>query len=288
MNSSTFEYSHWVQQRMAVGTLDLGNGTVIPAPINMEGWAAPDGALFSTARDMSRLISLMFRRNQTAGGDQILDGATVAEVLSPVIMDKDGYSGFGMPWEYEYVDNFWTKSKAGELPGYRSQVALIPVIKLGVFCVGTANQDDTTSSLLTIPILKLLMPAFTEALWSLQPAVPLPENATLFTGLYRYVDPMLGNSDIEVYIQDGTMYAALTDGNTSSATMNLTQQFTPTTFRAHVVEQQECRWMNDGADTEFLYFTVDKSGKFCSSFTFMATPYSFVSKSCPDCETLTT
>jgi hypothetical protein len=40
----------------AVSVLTLRNGTSIPHPISNEGWTAPDGGLFSSPNDMSKLV----------------------------------------------------------------------------------------------------------------------------------------------------------------------------------------------------------------------------------------
>jgi len=240
------------------------------------------GGLFSTVRDMSKFISFMFRNNIPAGPTQVLDGSTINEILKPVILDTDGYSGFGEPWEFKYIQNYWMKSKAGSLPGYRTQVALVPPIKLGVFIVGTADNDDSTESMLTEPVMNMLIPVFTELLWSLQPVIPLPPKASLFTGLYEYLDPVDGNSFLEVYISGKVMYSAFTDLTNPFSVMNMTL-VDDTSFRVRLVDVGECRWMNDGINEEIIYFTMDESNNFASSLMFMAQKFIFVSKNCPQC-----
>jgi len=281
MTSSTFNYN-LVKSKMAIGTQEAPKGSMVPAYIENLGWGNPMGGLFSTASDMSQLISLMFRTNAVAGGSQIVDGSTINEVLKPVILNNDGYSGFGLPWEFKYIQNYWVKSKAGSLPGYRSQVAIVPPIKLGIFCVGTTDNDDPTQSMLTEPSLDLLIPVFTDVLWSLQPQIPIPPNADVFTGLFSYSDPVDGETLFEIFIAESMLLAAYTDGANAFAVMNMTQ-FTGTVFRVQLTFAQECRWLNDGSNDEFIYCTLDPSGEFCDSILFMATPYKFVSKSCPQC-----
>jgi len=282
MANSTFNYDK-IKAQMATGTDVTSNGTVVPAHILDLGWGNPMGGLFSTVRDMSKFISFMFRNDIIAGATQVLDGSTINEVLRPIILDTDGYSGFGTPWEFKYIQDYWLKSKAGSLVGYRSQVAIVPPIKLGVFCVDTSGTDDSTNSILTEPLMNMLLPVFTQVLWSLQPKVPLPPNANLFTGLYLYSNAYDGNSYFEVYITEQVMYAAFTDLVNPFSAMNLTQ-YDETTFRVRDQVLQECRWLNDGTDEEFIYFTMDSSKSFATSLSFMATQFNFVSKNCPQCK----
>jgi len=281
MTSSTFDYDT-VKSKMAVGVQEAPNGSLVPAYIENLGWGNPMGGMFSTANDMSNLISLMFRTNALAGGDQIVDGSTINEVLKPVILNNDGYSGFGLPWEFKYIQDYWVKSKAGSLPGYRSQVALVPPIKLGIFCVGTADDDDPTQSMLTEPSLDILIPVFTNVLWSLQPVNPIPPNADVFTGLWQYSDPVDGATLLEIFIAEDQLIAAYTDGANAFGAMNMTQ-FMDTIFRVQLTEAQECRWLNDGSNDEFIYCTMDPSGEYCDTLVFMGEAYDFQSKSCPQC-----
>ena len=72
MNYSTFSYDSFVREHLAVGAMSTSKG-FLPAPIGRhfpplihvlhllsiiapEGWDAPAGGLFSTARDMARLV----------------------------------------------------------------------------------------------------------------------------------------------------------------------------------------------------------------------------------------
>jgi len=277
MTDSTFDYDK-IKEKMAIGTVITSNGTVLPASILDLGWGNPMGGLFSTVRDMSKFISFMFRNNITASVTQLLDGSTINEVLKPIILDNDYYSGFGLPWEYSYNQNYWLRSKAGSLIGYRSQIAIAPQIKLGVFCVGTTDNDDYTQSMLTAPLMSMLLPVFTDTLRLLQPVIPLPPNAAVFTGLYKYNDPINGISFFQVYITGQKMNAAF-----SGSPGMLMTPFDETVFRVTLSDSEECRWLNDGVNDELMYFTMDESNSFATSFVFMGTQFYFVTKSCPEC-----
>jgi hypothetical protein len=80
------------------------------------------------------------------------------------------------PFEFEYLRDAtnwsgkWVKSKAGLVPGYRSQMALLPDIKLGVFIsiFTSDSHNDTTESAFTIPAIQIVGPAIEAVLSSMQ------------------------------------------------------------------------------------------------------------------------
>ena len=63
-------------------------------------------------------------------------------MLDPVILLRDGNAAIGTPWEMAYntfkdskgkQKGVWFESKQGEVPGYRSSIALVPQYKIGCF-----------------------------------------------------------------------------------------------------------------------------------------------------------
>jgi hypothetical protein len=282
MIHSTFEYNPWVKRHLAVSVLILPNGTSIPHPISDEGWTAPDGGLFSSPNEMSKLLSLMFRQNGTQSGSQILDGATVAEDMIPIILMNDGLNGFGLSWEYYYHKKFWIKSKAGSLDGYRSQVAMVPPIKLGVFTAATTDIDDETQSAWSIPALEILLPAFVETLTKLQPPPVLPSNWRVFTGTYVHHFALEGDSILEVYAKNNQLYINDTTGIFISSPYPITQ-FNSRIFRIVDNSDISCRWLADGMDQELIYFTLSRDGTYCTTVTIMSVVFVFKSKNCHDC-----
>jgi len=137
--------------------------------------------------------------------------------------------------------------------------------------------------MLTVPIMQMMLPVFTQALWERQPPYVLPLNSTAYTGLYQYHDPEYGLTLLEIYIdqQNQVLLGASTDGVSAFGVFNLTSTQYPNIFRTKTVINQACRWLNDGSDSEFIYFDVTEGTP--SSFIYMATMYEFVSKVCPQC-----
>jgi hypothetical protein len=104
---------------------------------------------------------------------QVIDGASLSEILQPVIQMRDGASAIGYPWEFKYskfasgnspgssssttttsasakqvggqTGGLWYKSKQGGDPGYRSSLTLVPELNLGVFVSALTDPVDEDS-----------------------------------------------------------------------------------------------------------------------------------------------
>lgn len=262
MEKATFTYNATTQANLAVGVSFGSGGKWVKAPIHDLAWENPDGGLFASADDLAKLMVLFFSQNETAGGKQILDGSTVAEMFTPVLLTKDGIGGFGVPFELNYTQKYWTYSKAGELSGYRSNLAMVPELKLGIFISALISDtpDDTT---LTIPALEMLIPAFERALFAIEKPPPLPPNLSFFVGTYKSQDDsevtaiiQVTNQQLTLQMRDGNdeFFSCLLYGVEFDDSVLLTVYFTPL---------PECRWVDDGQDTELIYFF----GKFSASGT---------------------
>lgn len=292
INSSTLA-------RMAVG-VDYSPKGWVPADIYPLQWQTPDGGLLASANDIAKLISFLFRRNAPAGGSQVLDGATIAELLTPVLLTHDGVGGFGYPFEFNYTAGYWTLSKAGELPGYRSNVAIVPELKIGVFVSAllSTTPDDST---LTIPMLDLLIPAFEQVLFSMDPPSPFPSNSDVFLGTYISADGFttlvvsltpdntMTRKNIRNNIRDNNNNAEPTptqksvkqlfanaynsDGSFAYTAALSAVDFDNTTLRISMVDPlPECRWLDDGFDQELIYFDTDGKN-LAKGFVFMEEEY---------------
>jgi CubicO group peptidase (beta-lactamase class C family) len=73
MTNSGTELTPDVIARMAQGYFPAGITDSLE-------WQGPDGQIYSTARDMAKFASLMFRTNVPGGSvpEQVLDGITIA------------------------------------------------------------------------------------------------------------------------------------------------------------------------------------------------------------------
>jgi CubicO group peptidase (beta-lactamase class C family) len=75
----------------------LEDGSYQEAPFGDCGWGNPMGGLYTTARDMSRYISFLFRDNVTGIPDQpgvLIDGVSVRQFFTPAMSLPDGRAAF--------------------------------------------------------------------------------------------------------------------------------------------------------------------------------------------------
>jgi hypothetical protein len=54
-------------------------------------------------------------------------------------------------------------------------------------------------------------------------------------------------------------------------------------LQMHLLKQEECRFMDDGIDGEYLYCQVDETGSYCPTIELMQSQCNFISRDCPDC-----
>jgi len=212
----------------------------------------------------------MFRNNITINENpnQLVDGATVQEMLQPIIVLHDGNEAIGMPWEMKYIhyqtyqntqSGIWIKSKQGELNGYRSSVALIPEYKIGIFNVALQSEVyDSTVWTYTI-LNNMLLPFLDSTINEYdKPIYTLPNDYELLIGNYNgnitlYVDnDGHGNGDsIILQINVIDKYRLFTIANA-----NQNNEIVENILRLESVNYNNitCRNLDDDNDQEFVYF----------------------------------
>lgn len=253
---ATFAFNEYVKSHIAVGVDNAGDTVPVGGDSWNEGWDAPCGGLYASAADMAEYMKLMLRRDVPAGGlggAQILDSATVEEVLKPAILLRDGEAAFGFPWEFQYVGadqhGHWARSKAGELSGYRSQVALIPELGLGMFASAFRSDVtpfDASDTVWTLPALSQLIEPVTALLAAAQPAPTLPADAGVYIGTYGPQDSrMVISADGQQLVGDFAGQAVLLsvfDGAGDGEHV----------LRAKLAKPGDtaCRWLDDGSNLE--------------------------------------
>lgn len=247
--NATFDVSPATLSRMAVGR----NSDGTRATVSALGWEAPAGGLLASADDMTQWLKFHFRSDAPASKDQPVDGSTVTEALASQTVLRDGSSAVGLPWEYKYSGGFWTKSKQGELPGFRSSVTLISELKLGIF-VSALQSDVSEDTVWAIPAIDLLSPAVLEILNERQPTYTLPEHYKQFVGSYHF------NSSI--FVGPSGVLEGIIFGQHLNFTEVMDTSVNPPVpigigLRAEPIgpgSNPGCRWLDDGSDLEIIYF----------------------------------
>jgi CubicO group peptidase (beta-lactamase class C family) len=139
-------------------------------------WDNPNGGLYSTPRDMMNYLANIFAHTDLTTTSSEGD-ATLNDFLEIVAVEPDGQGAWGAPWELQYSNagQDWIFGKAGEVPGFSSQLSFFPAVKLGVFTVALSSST-AESTVWATPILEKLIGPVKEILWQRQPAPELPPN----------------------------------------------------------------------------------------------------------------
>jgi CubicO group peptidase (beta-lactamase class C family) len=254
MVNATFNYNDTTKTRSAKGVSMNGKKVVIPYEKTC-GFGAPAGCLWASAEDMELLMKFLFRidplpsKSSTSNGDP-LSSDTIAEMLAPSILLRNGYEAVGTPFEMQYISNkYWTKGKQGELPGYRSSLTFIEDLKLGIF-TSALISDVESNSVWTIDALNILTPAIDKALRRLEPKPSLPDNYAMYVG--KYYD---GSVTVEINDNNQLIF------NSSAGSLNLIDLVPPLKYALRVQNMNEmgCRWLDDGTNNEIVSFIVENS-----------------------------
>jgi len=272
MNSSGFTYN---QSNLAVGLHYNNNGKPVPAYIQNLGWGNPMGGLFSTATDMSKFLMQLFRTNATNGPSQLLDGFTINEMLQGLSLLPDGVNAYGFPYEFAFLQNYWTLSKAGELDGYRSQLAIVPQLKLGVFVSATVD-DVPDPTVWTLPTLELLVPVLEALLWKYQPPYYLsPALAAQVVGVYTDTPD---SDTLNVTTYGGVLLLSDLSGGGFIGNLTLLPAISSPLnarflLRAADVWSESCRDSTDGSDHEIVEFVFPTATQRATKLYFMGGTY---------------
>ncbi|MBI4166187.1 MAG: serine hydrolase [Acidobacteria bacterium] len=116
------------------------------------GGYGPATSLYSTAEDMARFISLQFR-DGPPGGQQILRGSTLREMHSAHWVRPDWKGGQGIGFAIRRVGPFTAIGHGGGIQGFRTDISLIPSLKLGVAVFTNTNCDPNKLTDLALSIL---------------------------------------------------------------------------------------------------------------------------------------
>ncbi|ETO34728.1 beta-lactamase family protein [Reticulomyxa filosa] len=106
------------QSAVGVTTNPLNQSELIPVRLHSIGFENPAGGMLASANDLAKLMQFMFRNNITVNEhpNQLLDGFTVNEMLTPQMLLNDGLGAIGSPWEMAY--NYFNSTSNGYIYVY--------------------------------------------------------------------------------------------------------------------------------------------------------------------------
>ena len=154
MIDSSFERNRYGDDHYAVGYY-ADQDVMKPSPYWQEHGFRPAGGMYSTVADISRFIALQFS-DAPAGGSQILGSSTLREMHMPVNVTPDFNSGFGIGFGIQRVANLKVIGHSGGLPGYTTNIALVPSLKLAAIVF---TNTGTEPVVISHRMLEVLIPA---------------------------------------------------------------------------------------------------------------------------------
>jgi CubicO group peptidase (beta-lactamase class C family) len=202
MSSSGFDRSALAQDKFAQGYHRDEARKPFPSRHWDEQGFKPAGGMYSTVNDIAKFISLQFREGP-AGGAQILGGSTLREMHQPVVVMPDFETGFGIGWGMRRQNGLKVIGHSGGLPGYTTNITLVPSLKLGVIVFTNYGTNPVEIS---NGLLETLIPVVRRTLAAQQPA---PDDATLDSWaqyLGRYVSQS-ADDFLDIEIVDDTLVA---------------------------------------------------------------------------------
>ena len=114
-----------------------------PQRVRAAGWGAPCGGLYASAEDMARFMSFLLGSAGKAG-ERVLARSSVLEMLGTAALARDGgMSGVtaGTLEAMRFRGGRLAVAKMGCLPGVRTDMLLVPHLRLGVFAAAASTCD---------------------------------------------------------------------------------------------------------------------------------------------------
>jgi len=182
MTSTGFNYPDDVKARMATGyTYDYDDNLVedpnFARPLN---WYNPTGGAYSTTKDMTNFMKHLLAR------DVVLSPAGFEGYFLPGVDLSDGVSSYGRTgWEVFYANGFRTLTKDGLVGGFNSQLALVPELKLGIFC--WVNLYSDMAYAFSAEVTNVVVPTILKYVEENQPKLDVPD----------VMDKIVGNYNVE-------------------------------------------------------------------------------------------
>lgn len=189
MNESGFDRPG--DEHYAVGYYSDG-GVMKSAPHWDEQGFRPGGGMYSTVADITKFIAMQFR-DQPAGGEQVLGSSTIREMHMPASISQDFESGYGIGWGMRRIAGCKVIGHSGGLPGFTTNITLVPALKLAAIVFTNTGTDPVTISQ---KVLELLIPVFKRQLERQE----VPASAEAQASWKRYVGKYASLS-LEDYLQ---------------------------------------------------------------------------------------
>lgn len=162
---------------------------------------APAANITSNIEDLARFVSLQFRAGPK-GGNQILNGYTLAEMHRIHWLNKNWTSGYGLGFRVWKDDDNTVVGHGGWVAGNRSQISFIPDKKIGVVIL--TNADDVSPSFFANHFLHMLTPVILDEVTP--PAAEEKADPSWQKYVGHYTDPSWFDTDVILYKNHLALY----------------------------------------------------------------------------------
>lgn len=143
MRSSHFIVPRRHAGRVATGYVNLDDGTIDPRVPRAEhrgrGYKVPNGGLYSTVGDLTRLVMAM----TGALGDSLLPATARATMLQDADPSPDDRSGYGLGFQLQRIGGTTIAGHSGTVAGYTAYLAFDPETRIGVVLLRNYNRGRT-------------------------------------------------------------------------------------------------------------------------------------------------
>jgi hypothetical protein len=203
--------------------------------------------MYSTIADITKFMSLQFTDAPAgASPSQILGSSTLREMHMPVNVTPDFTSGYGLGFGIQRVASHKIIGHSGGLPGYTTNIALVPALKLATIVFTNTGTDPVSIS---HKALETLIPAFKNQ--AVDPEATPEQIVSWKPYLGRYA--WLSMDDLlEIRVVHGHL-TALTVGEDPSTYVRLTP-----------AGEHQFRMTGGSSTNEIMRFIVDANGKVIS------------------------
>ena len=180
-----------VISEMAVGY--LAPNDPIPFPLQF-GWVAPAGQMYISSNDFSKFANVIARAEMGISTPGFFLTPSAARRMFGVHQTNDpNQTGFGSPWEEQYIAEMWVKCKGGNAEVYSALVCFVPEYDLSLTLLWNGAVDELAFA---VTAWELILPAFRDVLAKYRPVFTPPAPASVYVG--NYTSPSEFGSDFAI------------------------------------------------------------------------------------------
>lgn len=202
MEFSSYERKKEFEPYIAKSYMWTYDGRVFPAPTFQLG-TGPAGNLFSTVRDLGKLLSMLFNGGEGNNG-RLLKPTTLAQMWVPQFAPADRRAGYGIGFALSDFEGYLRIGHGGAVYGYATELTALPEEKIGVvLCTTMDSANDVLARIAKYALHLMLAYRAGEPRPSIDIAEPIPpQQIKELAGLYTK-----GDKKVRLNERNGKLFA---------------------------------------------------------------------------------